>query len=169
MLQIYDRVLASGSVETLAALLLLVTGLFTFMGLLELVRARVLVRVGLRIDRLVGKALFESVLLIAPAVGGARQTQALRDLEQIRQFAGGPVPSAVFDAPWVPIYFAVLFLFHSLLGLVALAGALVLVVLSVINEVLSRRPLAEVSRLSVDQWSSPRPAAEMRRRFMPWA
>jgi ATP-binding cassette, subfamily C, type I secretion system permease/ATPase len=148
MLQIYDRVLASGSVETLAALLVLVTGLFTFMGLLELVRARVLVRVGLRIDRLVGKALFESVLSVAPAVGGARQTQALRDLEQIRQFAGGPVPSAAFDAPWVPIYFAVLFLFHSLLGLVALAGALVLVVLSVINEALSRRPLQEVSKLS---------------------
>ena len=148
MLQIYDRVLASGSVETLAALLVLVTGLFTFMGLLELVRARVLVRVGLRIDRLVGKALFESVLSVAPAVGGARQTQALRDLEQIRQFAGGPVPSAAFDAPWVPIYFAVLFLFHSLLGLVALAGALVLVVLSVINEALSRHPLREVSKLS---------------------
>jgi PrtD family type I secretion system ABC transporter len=148
MLQIYDRVLASGSVETLAALFVLVTGLFTFMGLLELVRARVLVRIGLRIDRLIGEALFESVLLVAPAVGGARQTQALRDLEQVRQFAGGPVPSAAFDAPWVPIYFAVLFLFHSLLGLVALTGALLLVVLSVVNEVLSRRPLAEVSKLS---------------------
>ena len=148
MLQIYDRVLASGSVETLAALLVLVTGLFTFMGLLELVRARVLVRIGLRIDRLIGNALFESVLLVVPAVGGARQTQALRDLEQIRQFAGGPVPSAAFDAPWVPIYFAVLFLFHSLLGLLAVAGGLVLVVLSVLNEVLSRRPLQEVSKLS---------------------
>jgi PrtD family type I secretion system ABC transporter len=148
MLQIYDRVLASGSVETLAALLVLVTGLMAFMGLLELVRARVLVRIGLRIDRLIGKALFESVMLVTPAVGGARQTQALRDLEQIRQFAGGPVPSAAFDAPWVPIYFALLFLFHSLLGLLALTGALVLVVLSVINEALSRRPLQEVSKLS---------------------
>ena len=148
MLQIYDRVLASHSVETLVALLVLVIGLFTFMGLLDLVRARVLVRIGLRIDRLVGKALIESVLLVAPAVGGARQTQALRDLEQIRQFAGGPVPSAAFDAPWVPIYFGVLFLFHSLLGLVALAGALILVVLSVLNEALSRRPLEEASRLS---------------------
>jgi PrtD family type I secretion system ABC transporter len=148
MLQIYDRVLASGSVETLVALLVLVTSLFTFMGLLELVRARVLVRIGLRIDRLVGKVLFESVLQVAPAVGGSRQTQALRDLEQIRQFAGGPVPAAAFDAPWVPIYFAVLFLFHSLLGVVALAGALVLIVLSVINEALSRRPLQEVSTLS---------------------
>jgi len=148
MLQIYDRVLASGSVETLVALLVLVTGLFTFMGLLELVRARVLVRIGLRLDRLIGKVLFESVLQVTPAVGGAHQTQALRDLEQIRQFAGGPVPSAAFDAPWVPIYFAVLFLFHSLLGVVALVGALVLVVLSVINEALSRRPLQEVNTLS---------------------
>jgi ATP-binding cassette, subfamily C, type I secretion system permease/ATPase len=148
MLQIYDRVLASGSVETLVALLLLVTGLFTFMGLLELIRARVLVRVGLRVDRLIGKALFESVLMVAPAVGANRQAQALRDLEQIRQFAGGPVPSAVFDAPWVPIYFAVLFLFHSLLGFVALAGALVLAALSILNEVLSRRPIEEASTLS---------------------
>lgn len=148
MLQIYDRVLASGSVETLTALLLLVTGLFTFMGLLELMRARVLVRLGLRIDRFVRKALFESVLLVAPAGGATGRTQALRDLEQIRQFAGGPVPPAVFDVPWVPIYFAVLFLFHSLLGLVALAGALILIVLSIVNEVLSRRPLEEASKLS---------------------
>lgn len=148
MLQVYDRVLASGSVETLAALLVLTAALFTFMGLLELIRSRVLVRVGLRIDRLVGKALFESVLTVAPATGGTRQTQVLRDLEQIRQFAAGPVPAAAFDVPWVPIYFAMLFLFHSVLGLVALAGALVLIVLSVVNEILSRRPFEESSKLT---------------------
>ena len=147
MLQVYDRVLASGSVETLSALVVLVIGLFAFMGLLELVRARVLVLVGLRVDRLVGITLFESVLSVAPAVGGTRQTQALRDLEQIRQFAAGPVPPAAFDLPWAPIYFTVLFLFHSVLGMVAVAGALILAVLSILNEALSRRPLEEASKL----------------------
>jgi ATP-binding cassette, subfamily C, bacterial PrsD len=148
MLQIYDRVLASGSVETLVALLVLVIVLFAFMGLLELIRARVLTLVGLRIDRLLGKALFQSVLSIAPAVGSARRTQVLSDLEQIKQFAAGPVPAAVFDVPWMPIYFGILFLFHSLLGLVAVGGAVVLIVLSVLNEVLSRGAVAEASKLT---------------------
>ena len=149
MLQIYDRVLASGSVETLVALLVLVTGLFTFMGLLELIRARVLTLVGLRIDRLLGKALFDSVLTVKPALSGSRQTQALRDLEQIRQFAAGPVLPAVFDAPWVPFYFAIIFLFHHVLGMVAVAGAVLLVTLSVLNEVLTRKPTGEASKLAL--------------------
>jgi PrtD family type I secretion system ABC transporter len=149
MLQVYDRVLASGSVETLVALLILVTGLFTFMGLLELIRARVLTLVGLRIDRLLGKALFDSVLRVKPALSGSRQTQALRDLEQIRQFAAGPILPAVFDTPWVPFYFGIIFLFHHVLGLVALAGAVLLVTLSVLNDVLTRKPTGEASALAL--------------------
>src|SRR5262245_28941161 len=148
MLQIYDRVLASGSVETLVALLVLVIGLFTFMGLLELIRTRVLTLVGLRLDRLLCGAVLQSVLSIAPAGGGAQRTRSLSDLEQIKQFAAGPVPAAIFDVPWIPIYLAILFLFHTTLGLVALGGGVVLVVLTILNEMLSRRPLAEANQLT---------------------
>jgi PrtD family type I secretion system ABC transporter len=149
MLQVYDRVLSSGSMETLVALVLLVTGLFTFMGLLELIRSRILTLIGLRIDRLLGKALFDSVLKVKSAVSGSSQTQALRDLEQIRHFAGGGILPAAFDAPWAPFYFAIIFLFHYVLGFVALGGALLLVILSALNEFMTRRPVAEAAKLSL--------------------
>lgn len=144
MLQIYDRVLTSGSVPTLVALLVLVSGLFAFMGALELLRSRILVRVGLRLDRILNERVFEAVVRVAPAAGGST-TQTLRDLDQLRQFVSGPGPFAIFDMPWAPLYFAVIFLFHWWLGLVAVGGALVLLTLSLINEFATRKPLAEAA------------------------
>lgn len=147
MLQIYDRVLTSRSVPTLTALVLLVAGLFCFMGVLELIRSRVLVRIGLRLDRILRDGVFQSVLRAAPATSVAR-TRSLQDLEQLRQFVAGPGPAALFDLPWTPIYFALIFIFHWVLGVVALAGALILVAISLINEILSRKPVAEAGHQS---------------------
>ena len=144
MLQIYDRVLTSGSVPTLVALLVLVAGLFAFMGALELLRSRVLVRVGLRLDRILNDRVFESVARVGPA-SGAAGTQTLRDLDQLRQFISGPGPFAIFDMPWAPLYFAVIFLFHWWLGLVAVGGAVILLTLSLINEFATRKPMAEAA------------------------
>ncbi len=146
MLQVYDRVLTSKSVPTLAALLGLVACLFTFMGVLELIRSRILVRIALRLDRYLSEHVFDSVTRIVPTAAGAGRTRFLHDLDHIRNFAAGPAPAALFDLPWTPVYFLVIFLFHWVLGLMAVIGAAVLILFSIINEILSRRPAAEAAK-----------------------
>jgi len=136
MLQIYDRVLSSGSVPTLIAMVILVTGLFLFLGLFEFARSRILVRVGIIVDRALRKPIFDSV--ISPRVG---DTQLLRHLEQLRTFVSGPGPFALFDLPWVPIYFTVIFMFHWWLGVLGVIGALLLLALSFLNERLTQSPM----------------------------
>ncbi len=142
MLQVYDRVLTSRSLETLTVLTGLLIGLYAFLGMLDLIRTRILSRVALRLDRLLGPSLLAGA--ISTGAGGQTQ-QPLRDLEQIRQFVSGPAPSAVFDLPWSPLFVALIFLLHPMLGIVALAGALVLIVLSVANQLLTREPLARAT------------------------
>ncbi len=146
MLQVYDRVLTSKSVPTLAALMGLVACMFAFMGALELIRSRILVRVALRLDRILSEHVFQHVVRVAPSDGSGRRTRLIHDLDHIRNFVAGPAPSAFFDLPWTPIYFLVIFLFHWVLGVVALTGAAVLVGLSLINEVLSRKPVADAAQ-----------------------
>lgn len=144
MLQVYDRVLASRSEETLAALLLLVTGLFLIYGLLEFVRGRVLARAGARFQSLLDMRVFDAVLRrsLAPA-DRARPNMAARDLESIRTFLSGAAPFAFFDIPWTPVFLAAIFIFHPLLGIVAMAGGAVLVALALTNQYRSRRLNAE--------------------------
>ena len=145
MLQIYDRVLTSKSVPTLTALLGLVAVMFAFMGLLELIRSRILVRIALRIDRILSEHVFQCVTNIAPVSGPGARTRLIQDLDQVRSFISGPAPGALFDLPWTPIYFLVIFLFHWVLGVFAIIGAAVLVGLSILNEYLSRKPVAEAA------------------------
>ncbi len=146
MLQIYDRVLTSRSMPTLIAMFVLVAGLFTILGILELVRSRVLVRIGTRIDERLSGRVFESVMRqsLNPSRDVA-SSAALKELDTLRQFLTGPGPFALFDAPWVPIYIAVIFLFHWTLGVLAVAGAIVLFIVAVLNDYLSRKPLAEAN------------------------
>lgn len=141
MLQVYDRVLASRSEETLMALLLLVTGLFLLYGLLEFARGRVLARAGARFQSLLDMRVFEAVLRrsVAPAERALPNT-AERDLDSIRMLLAGPAPFALFDIPWTPIFMAAIFLFHPLLGAVAIGGGAVLIVLALVNQLRSRRP-----------------------------
>ncbi len=104
MLQVYDRVMTSGSIPTLVALVVLIIVLFSFMGALELIRKRIMGRIGVRFDEQLGNETFDAVQLHAikrtPNVGG----QPVRDLDIIRQFISGPGPLAFFDTPWMPIY-----------------------------------------------------------------
>ena len=144
MLQVYDRVLASRSEETLVALLMLVTGLFLMYGLLEFTRGRVLARAGARFQSLLDVRVFEAVLRrsVAPA-DRARPNTSARDLEAVRSLLSGPAPFALFDIPWTPIFLAAIFIFHPILGFIALGGGAILVVLTLLNQVRSRRPNAE--------------------------
>ena len=150
MLQVYDRVLPSRNEFTLLMLTLLMLGAYLFVSLLELVRSFVLVRVGARFDMTLNKriytAAFEQNLKRA---GGAGAGQALNDLTNIRQFLTGNALFAFFDAPWFPVYLIVIFLFEPSLGVFALSGTLVLVVLAYVNERVTHKPLADASAMSI--------------------
>ena len=142
MLQVYDRVLTSKSLPTLTALFGLVIGLFAFMGLLDLIRSRILVRIGLRFDRMLSKQAFAHAIKSAGQRASDQGNQIYKDVQHVRQFVSGAGTTSIFDMPWAPIYLIVIALFHWALGVVALLGATLLVVLSLINELLSRRPVA---------------------------
>jgi ATP-binding cassette subfamily C exporter for protease/lipase len=149
MLQVYDRVLASRNQTTLLMLTLMILGAFVFMGLLEFVRSMVLVRVGNRLDMRLNKRVYTAAFEQNLKQAGGNAGQALQDLAAVRQFLTGSGLFAFFDAPWFPINLAIIFLFSPPLGVFALCGTLVLVALAVLNEVATRRMLAEASTLSV--------------------
>lgn len=151
MLQIYDRVLTSRSEETLVALLVLVTGLFAMMGVLEFIRGRVLARAGGRIQDLLDGRVMTAVLRssLAPAER-AKPSSVSHDLEAVRNLLAGPAPFAAFDIPWTPIFLAVIFLFHPFLGWVSLGGAAILIVLAVVNQLRSRAPASDAHRIGQD-------------------
>ncbi|MBS7586813.1 type I secretion system permease/ATPase [Ancylobacter defluvii] len=149
MLQVYDRVLASRSVPTLVALLILVAILYGFQGLLDLIRARVLVGLGIRLDANLRGLAFDLMSGLALRRGReGNSQQPLRDLDQLRQFLSGQGPVAIFDLPWVPLYLALLFVFHPLLGLVGLGGILVLCGFMVVTELATKAPQREVAKRS---------------------
>lgn len=149
MLQIYDRVLTSRSLPTLAVLVGLVFGLFIFLALVDMIRTRLLLRVGHQIDAGINQRIFGLIMQL-PLVSRSNGDglQPARDLDQLRQFIGSAGPIALFDMPWMPIYLAIIFLFHPLLGFAALAGIVILIVLSIVNEVLTVKHVREVSMLS---------------------
>lgn len=152
MLQVYDRVLASGSAPTLVVLAGLVGGLYIFYGLLEGIRSRVLLRIGQRLDAQLSGTSFACSVSLPILIGRrAEKLDPVRDLESVRQFLSGPGPAAIFDIPWMPVYLGIIFVFHPILGLVATGGALVICVLIGLNEWVSRKPSAEASLQSVQR------------------
>ena len=123
MLQVYDRVLPSRGVPTLIALTLLAVGLFCAQGFFDVIRARILVRVGASLDEALNARVYE-VIVRQPLVLGARDSGGapLQDLDNIRAFLSNQGPIALFDLPWIPLYLAVIFAFHTWLGVAALGG-----------------------------------------------
>jgi len=145
MLQVYDRVLGSGSMATLAALTAVVVVLYAFFGLYEFLRMRLLARASCRLDALVGATAFALGLRSGadrqdgPQGGGA---QTLRDLETVRGFIGGPAILGVFDVPWIPLYLALVFALHPVLGWLTLGGAAVVAVVALVNNRLTQHDIA---------------------------
>ncbi len=149
MMQVYDRVLSSRSEATLVALTVLTLGAFVAMGLLEVIRSRILVRVSARLDTLLSPLIFDAVFRNhVRTVGGAR-TQPLNDVATVRQFVAGQGLFAFFDIPWAPIFLLLLFLLHPLLGLLSLGGGVILVILAFATERATRTRLADATRNSV--------------------
>src|SRR5262245_55489139 len=146
MLAVYDRVLPSRSLPTLVALALLALGLYLFQAVLDVLRGRVLVRIGSRLDETLSGRIYEIIVgLPLKARTSGDGLQPLRDLDQVRSYLSGLGPTALFDLPWMPFYLAICFLFHPLIGLTALGGSLVLVTLALLTDVLMRSPARDMS------------------------
>ena len=145
MLQIYDRVLTSRSKDTLYALTLLAAGLLALSATLDLVRARILTRLGTQLERHMMPDLFAALIEDRVSTRKAVGTQPIRDFETLRSFLNGPGLTAFFDAPWMPFFLTIIFLFHPWLGTVALCGALLLFVIALLSETTTRQNLREAS------------------------
>lgn len=135
LIQVYGRVIPSGSIETLVSLsvgLLIALGV---MAVFDAVRARILIRAAARLDRVLAHRVFEAIIDLAPRNGAVfRNAQALRDLDQFRTALAGQGAQFFFDMPWMPLFILVLFLIHPLLGLVGLVGAVMLLGLAFWND-----------------------------------
>ena len=147
MLQVYDRVLASYSVPTLVLLLVLVFILFVYLGFLDIVRMRILSRVGLSIDACLAPKAF-SLAMRQQTLQNKDQAglTPVDDVHTIRRFFSGSGPLALFDLPWLPLYLAVVYALHVWLGVVATAGALVLVLITILNELFVRSQMNKAKK-----------------------
>ena len=164
MLEVYDRVLPSRSTPTLIGLTVLVAFLFAALGLLDAIRGRILTRVGGSLDEALSGRVYDTMVKLPLRAGDRGDGNLpLRDLDAVRSYLSGLGPVAMFDLPWIPLYLAVCFIFHPLIGLTALIGAIILIGLTVMTEVLTREParaaqeaaaarnnLAEASRRNVE-------------------
>jgi PrtD family type I secretion system ABC transporter len=149
MLEVYDRVLPSRSVPTLVGLVVLAAVLYMAQGVLDLLRGRILGRIGTSLDEAINARVFETVVRLPLLVGNRNEgLQPLRDLDNVRSFLGSMGPGAFFDLPWLPFYMAICFAFHWLLGATALVGAVILVTLTLITEFMSRGPAKEAMGLA---------------------
>ena len=149
MLEVYDRVLPSRSVPTLVGLVILAGGLYVAQGILDLLRGRVLVRIGTSLDEALNARVFDTVVRLPLMVGGRNEgLQPLRDLDNVRSFLSSMGPGAFFDLPWLPFYLAICFAFHTMIGVTALVGAIILVTLTIITEFMSRAPAREAMGLA---------------------
>ena len=141
MLEIYDRVLPSRSVPTLIGIAILAGGLYVAQGLIDLIRGRLLVRIGSALDEAVSGRVFDTILRLPMKVARVSDgLQPLRDLDSVRSFLSGLGPIALFDLPWLPFYIGICYLLHAWLGYTALGGAIILVALTLLTEMLTRRP-----------------------------
>src|ERR1700681_3801166 len=123
MLEVYDRVLPSRSVPTLVGLAILAGGLYLAQGVLDLIRVRIPARTGTALHKSLNSRVFDTIVRLPLTVGARNEgLQPLRDLDNIRSFLGSMGPGAFFDLPWLPLYLAICFAFHVLIGLTAPGG-----------------------------------------------
>ncbi len=149
MLQMYDRVLGSRNELTLIMITLITVGLFLLLAGLEWVRSRILVRVGAQFDAALNSRVFNAAFETNLRTNGANAGQALSDLTNIRQFITGNGLFAFFDAPWFPIYLIVIFILHPVLGWFSIVGAVIAILLTLVNEWATRGPLSQANQAAI--------------------
>lgn len=149
MLQVYDRVLPSRSVPTLIGLAILAVGLYAALGVLDLIRGRILTRIGISLDEVLSGQIYQTIVRL-PSLVGLRNdgAGAMRDLDSVRSFLGGLGPVALFDLPWIPVYLGICFAFHFWIGMTATIGAFVLILLTILTEWLTVNPTRTAANLA---------------------
>lgn len=147
MLQVFDRVLSGRSVETLLFLSLIVLAALLVMGALDACRSVVLARFGDWLDRRLGPDVMAASVEMAARPGATPTTAALADLAAVRQFLSSPGVGALFDAPWMPLFIALIWVLHPILGAIALGSALLLMALAVTGEIMTRRLTERAGRV----------------------
>jgi len=149
MLQVYDRVLGSGSEETLTALFILVAMLYGLMGLMDYARGRVLARFGARFQTALDSRVFgaEMTRAVSPVLR-AKPASGLRDLEIMQSMFTSPAMLALFDIPWTPLFVGAIFILHPMLGWIGVAGGAFLILVTLLNNLLTRRRTLEAQGAS---------------------
>ena len=147
-MQIYDRILSSRNIHTLLLLTLIVVTLLIVYGILEYARSGVLVRAGMQFEERLRKPLFETMFRAEVLPEQVAGQQVIRDAESIRESLANGTVAALFDLPWAPVFVALCFIFHPILGSVALIGVGLLIAIALLTEFLTRAKVRETSRLS---------------------
>ncbi|MEM7766698.1 MAG: type I secretion system permease/ATPase [Pseudomonadota bacterium] len=147
MLQVYDRVLASQSIPTLVALTVLVAVLYTTLGFLDWIRQSIFTDAGSRFEDKLSDTAFEAVIAENMRDPGKLSDRTLSSLRVIRKFYSGPSLAAVFDIPFSPMFYAVLFMLHWAYGAWAIFGTVVLVILAIVNKQVSSKAVARAEEL----------------------
>ncbi|MBE9475544.1 MAG: type I secretion system permease/ATPase [Proteobacteria bacterium] len=144
MLQVYDRVLSSRSNETLTALFILVVILYSFMGFLDYARGRVMARFGARFQSYLDETVFRATIKDAVVESErSKPSTRLRDIEAIQALLSNPAAFSVFDIPWTPLFIGAIFIFHPTLGWMAVAGGILLLMITVLNQITTKNKVLD--------------------------
>lgn len=146
MLQVYDRVLGSRSEETLVALSLLVAFLYGVMGILDYARGRIMARIGARFQAALDQRVFDAMIRRSAVSADPNAQTGLQDLEAIQRLIASPVVGAFFDLPWTPVFLIGITIFHPWLGALAVGGGIVLVSITLLNQLFSRGPVLRANK-----------------------
>lgn len=153
LMQVYDRILASSSVSTLVFLTLIVIVALATLAALDWARAQLLTKLGVRLDRMLAGRIYQALMDQAATSEESVRSQAVRDFDNIRQFLTTNTIHIIFDAPWTPIYIAVAFLLHPLIGSLTLLFAIILLALAVLNEFLTRNEMKDANVASLKNYA----------------
>ncbi|GAA0002000.1 hypothetical protein BRDID11002_20010 [Bradyrhizobium diazoefficiens] len=152
MLEVYDRVLPSRSIPTLVGLIIIASFLYAAQGVLDMIRNRILGRIGTALDEALNKRVFDTVVRLPLLIGSRNEgLQPLRDLDNVPLLPRRHGTERVLRSAWLPLYLAICFAFHVMIGVTALVGAIILVGLTVVTEFMSRQPAKDAMGLAAQR------------------
>jgi ATP-binding cassette subfamily C protein len=154
MLQIYDRVLSTGGLVTLAYCTLILIFALGTLAVLDALRARLLVRMSARVERLMSRRVLEAISARPDHANSPQGRQALRSFDTLRQTLTGPATTAALDAPWAPVYVIVCFMLHPFIGLAVVLGGAILVAVAIRNDQVMRGHIQAAAELAPQMYAA---------------